>query len=36
VGRLDAYGMKAPRDKDGKPLVEEILTNVTPVVKLEV
>jgi hypothetical protein len=35
VGRLDGYGMKAPRDKDGKPLVEKILPNVTPVVKLE-
>jgi len=33
---VNAYGMKAPRDKDGKVRVEKILPNVTPSVKLEV
>jgi hypothetical protein len=28
--------MKPPRDKEGKALVEKILPNVTPTVKLEV
>ena len=32
---VNAYNMKAPRDKDGKALVEKILPNVTPTVKLE-
>jgi len=33
---VNAYNMKAPRDKDGKALVEKILPNVTPTVKLEI
>jgi aromatic ring-cleaving dioxygenase len=33
---VNAYNMKAPRDKDGNVLVEKILPNVTPSVKLEV
>jgi aromatic ring-cleaving dioxygenase len=33
---VNAYGMKAPKDKDGRVLVEKILPNVTPAVKLEV
>ncbi|MGA3188919.1 MAG: DOPA 4,5-dioxygenase family protein [Bryobacteraceae bacterium] len=33
---VNAYNMKAPRDKDGKARVEKILPNVTPTVKLEV
>lgn len=33
---VNAYSMKAPRDKEGRPLVEKILPNVTPTVKLEI
>jgi hypothetical protein len=33
---VNAYGMKAPRDQEGKALIEKILPNVTPTVKLEV
>jgi aromatic ring-cleaving dioxygenase len=33
---VNAYTLKAPRDKDGNALVEKILPNVTPTVKLEV
>jgi len=33
---VNAYNMKIPRDKDGKALVEKILPNVRPKVKLEV
>jgi aromatic ring-cleaving dioxygenase len=33
---VNAYSMKAPRDKDGKTRVEKILPNVTPTVRLEV
>jgi aromatic ring-cleaving dioxygenase len=33
---VNAYSLKGPRDKDGKALVEKILPNVTPTVKLEV
>ena len=33
---VNAYNMKTPRDKDGKALVENILPNVTPTLKLEV
>lgn len=33
---VNAYNMKTPRDKYGKALVEKILPNVTPTVKLEV
>jgi hypothetical protein len=33
---VNAFGMKAPRGNDGKVLVEKILPNVTPTVKLEI
>ncbi len=33
---VNAYNMKAPRGQDGKVLIEKILPNVTPTVKLEV
>lgn len=33
---VNAYAMKAPRDKDGNVAVEKILPNVTPSIKLEV
>lgn len=33
---VNAYNMKAPRDKDGSVRVERILPNVTPSIKLEV
>jgi len=33
---VNAYNLKASRDKDGKALVEKILPNVTPTVKLEI
>jgi DOPA 4,5-dioxygenase len=33
---VNAFTMKAPRDKDGNVSVEKILPNVTPTVKLEV
>jgi aromatic ring-cleaving dioxygenase len=33
---VNAYNLKAPRDKEGKALVEKILPNVTPTVKLEI
>ena len=32
---VNAYGMKAPRDKAGNVRIEKILPNVTPTVKLE-
>ena len=33
---VNAFNMPIPRDKDGKALIEKILPNVTPTVKLEV
>ncbi len=33
---VNAYNMKVERNKDGKPLIEKILPNVTPTVKLEI
>ena len=33
---VNAYNMKAPRDKEGNVQIEKILPNVTPTVKLEV
>jgi aromatic ring-cleaving dioxygenase len=33
---VNAYNMQAPRGKDGKVLVEKILPNITPTVKLEI
>jgi DOPA 4,5-dioxygenase len=33
---VNAYGMSAPRDKNGNVRIEKILPNVTPTVKLEV
>ena len=33
---VNAYSMKVPRNKDGKPLIEKILPNIIPTVKLEV
>jgi len=32
---VNAYGMKAPQDEQGRVIVEKILPNVTPSIKLE-